>query len=76
MKHSIEGSTLRDALTEAMNHGFSTIETEAGTHPPIAEYISEIDSDAPDCEDYVLFGHFIIRVTDAWDWNAEVYTLD
>ena len=73
---SIETTSLKAALAEASSLGFTTAETAIGTHRPIDEWLEELD-ESGDCTDgYALFRNIIVRITDAWQRDAEVIHLD
>ena len=69
-----------DALREAQNRGYQTyIEPITGTHKDIEEALRELIGikDTEDYrEDYVIFGDTIVSLADAWERDADVYTLE
>ena len=73
---SMEGmATLKSACQEALRRGFKTILIpEVCIHYDLAEFTDEIEEGGT--EEYAVFGAFIIRVTDAWKEEAELFELD
>ena len=67
--------TLKSACKEALRRGFKTIWIqEVCIHYDLAEFTDEIEEGG--AEEYAVFGAFIIRVTDAWKEEAELFELD
>ena len=75
-EQTIQAETFEGALREALDLGFTTAETEIGTHRLIEDMLSEMETGTTDPAEYALFGCYIVRVTDAWDINAEVVALN
>ena len=67
--------TLKSACKEALLRGYRTIETN-GTY--IRDDLTEFSDDLEEggAEEYTIFGCFIIRMTDAWKEDPELYNLD
>lgn len=72
----MEGTvTLKAACKEALRRGFKTIWIpEVCIHDNLAEFTDDLEEGGE--EEYAIFGAFIIRVTDAWKDEAELYDLD
>lgn len=72
----MEGTvTLKAACKEALRRGLKTIWIpEVCIHDNLAEFTDDLEEGGE--EEYAIFGTFIIRVTDAWKDEAELYDLD
>ena len=69
-------TTLRAACQWALDNGFRFIANDQGLDATLLALRDELEQEpAEDPADYVVFGSFIVRVSDAWKVNAEVYAL-
>ena len=71
--------TFEEALQEAQKLGFETYaEPHTGITYSIDGTLTRLAKDkaSKSPADYILFGRYIVRATQAWDRSAEVYTLD
>ena len=67
--------TLKSACQEALRRGFKTIWIqEPCIHDNLAEFTDDLEEGG--AEEYAIFGCFIIRVTDTWKEDPELYDLD
>ena len=75
---SLKPRTLEGACNEALlEAGFSYIvEAQSKVTYSLWDYLDTLaNSDGQDCEDYVRFGNHIVRLSDAWKGESEVYEL-
>lgn len=72
----MEGAvTLKSACKEVLRRGFKTIWIPvAGIHDNLLEFTDDLEESGE--EAFALFGAMILRLTDAWKEDAEVYELD
>ena len=70
--------TLKSACMEGMRRGYQYISIcSTGIHEYIETFIGDLDksSNTPDPADYMIFGNYIVRLSDAGKEDAEVYEL-
>ena len=69
-------ATLKEAFEEAKRRGFEYyIEPQTGITTDLEQTLDELGTDEAEEPEYTIFGNFIIRMTDAWKPDAEIYEL-
>ena len=67
---------LKSAFEEAQRRGFEYyIEPLTGITTDLEQTLDELDADDTEEPEYIIFGNYIIRMTDAWKSDAEIYEL-
>ena len=73
---AIKPKSLMESLIEAQEHGFTTIYTPlVGVTQELPDFAADLLSTMADYQEYARYGQVIIRLTDAWKDDPEIYEL-
>jgi len=72
----IKPKSLMQTLIDAQEHGFTDIRVpRIGVTKSLSDFAAELLENAVDYQEYARYGDLIVRLSDAWKEDAEIYVL-